>query len=668
MGCISSQGIYFIRVRETGLETTSISYGCEIERELQISEEKALSNVINAIFDIVTTVKGLTKQSFLLPEDIKKSKLLIYKQYYYAAVKDNINTTWLSKLWSKDNVVPPYMVSCASTDKFLFKCHSAQVELSPLEIFMKLDLSKQETEEFANTLLCKGACPFVYYKTFHPSVCPANGRYHLDDYVACPHCSYSIKFPPLNSFLLEYEEKLRSPLIEIKEYQKLIQSLMEYRKIDRGALIIDGLNKSPMERDKKFLLLYETLRYPHMMSAQINKLFANEELSLFYLDNYPYDRLKNPKPDLNLNHNENLYGITTALIHEKNISVLDKVLSLIWQKSGQAIYDKFVYNVFLQFYTNMVYNFAKFFDENISKTVFFDVLKKNVSNQYKEKIENDLRAERTDFSEQLFSEYLSDLNKLGKVTQECIRSLSSRLAHSQEHYDMFIQIIDNANIDINEIGGEKRDIRQMDDSMGALGEQLYNKRQRLIECYRYLIRNSLETGTIKHLEELAWDRTHDMPYSVKDVILSKIHDKQTADICTKELNYFELLFNNTEKVVHEKYGKYAKGIIPVAKPKLQPKDDVSFAFSDLFSITIEPVFPTTSKIEITVPVVDLETKRKQQDQQRKEEARKRQERIEAQKRSYRNQGLCQHCGGAFKKKLIFFTSDICSRCGKKKDY
>ena len=74
------------------------------------------------------------------------------------------------------------------------------------------------------------------------------------------------------------------------------------------------------------------------------------------------------------------------------------------------------------------------------------------------------------------------------------------------------------------------------------------------------------------------------------------------------------------------------------------------------------------KIEITVPVVDLDTKRKQQDQQRREEARKRQERIEAQKRSYRNQGLCQHCGGAFKKKFIFFTSDICSHCGKKKDY
>lgn len=54
--------------------------------------------------------------------------------------------------------------------------------------------------------------------------------------------------------------------------------------------------------------------------------------------------------------------------------------------------------------------------------------------------------------------------------------------------------------------------------------------------------------------------------------------------------------------------------------------------------------------------------------QRREEARKRQEKIDKQKASYRNQGLCQHCGGTFKKKFLFFTSNICSRCGKKKDY
>lgn len=65
---------------------------------------------------------------------------------------------------------------------------------------------------------------------------------------------------------------------------------------------------------------------------------------------------------------------------------------------------------------------------------------------------------------------------------------------------------------------------------------------------------------------------------------------------------------------------------------------------------------------------EIKKQRERDEAQRREEARKRQEKIEAQKRSYRNQGLCQHCGGTFKKKFLFFTSDICSRCGKKKDY
>ena len=32
------------------------------------------------------------------------------------------------------------------------------------------------------------------------------------------------------------------------------------------------------------------------------------------------------------------------------------------------------------------------------------------------------------------------------------------------------------------------------------------------------------------------------------------------------------------------------------------------------------------------------------------------------------QGLCQHCGGSFKKKCILFGDYICVKCGKKKDY
>lgn len=60
--------------------------------------------------------------------------------------------------------------------------------------------------------------------------------------------------------------------------------------------------------------------------------------------------------------------------------------------------------------------------------------------------------------------------------------------------------------------------------------------------------------------------------------------------------------------------------------------------------------------------------RKQEERKRLEEARKRQEKIDIQRASYRKQGLCQYCGGAFKKKFFFFSSNICSRCGRKKDY
>lgn len=72
--------------------------------------------------------------------------------------------------------------------------------------------------------------------------------------------------------------------------------------------------------------------------------------------------------------------------------------------------------------------------------------------------------------------------------------------------------------------------------------------------------------------------------------------------------------------------------------------------------------------EILQKQEEIRKQRERDEAQRREEARKRQEKIDKQKASYRNQGLCQHCGGAFKKKFLFFTSNICSRCGKKKDY
>jgi len=656
---LCSLGLYLIRIRETGLKPTAILKGREIERDLDEFEEISLSNVINELFDILNLLDENLHLIYITPEEVARNKPLIHSQYYYAATEDNIYTSWLIRLWSEENIVPPYMVSCKSNDQFIFNCRSAKIYASPSQMLWALrNIPKIKIKELSETLLLNERCPFTLQSGF---LCPANCRYQLDNYVES--CKYSpFNHPPFKQFMESYTKDL-SKEVTLERYRKLIVDLMEYKRADWAVIILEGLEKNPMNNDKKNLLLYETLRYPYMNSAQLNKLFSNKKLCSVYLENYQYEKFDTEKIDLHLSHNENLYDIIAALIYEKNISVLDKVFSLIWQKAGQAIYDIFIYSAFLQFYANLSYDFTKFFDDKTSKEVFFGILKKNLSNQYKEKIENDLMTERDEFSEQLFSKYLSDANKLGEITKETIQSLSGRLAHSQEYYDMFVRIIENANIDICMFDEKENNVNQTDDveDMGTLGEQLYNSQQRLIECYRHLICNSLKIGTIDYLESLVLDKIHNMPCIVKDFILVKLRDKQDPDIRKQEFNYFELLFNSAEKAVHEKYGKYVKGIIPDDKPKIQPKDESNQ--TKIYTPEQKP-----QKIEITVPVVDLDTKRKQQDQQRKEEARKRQERIEAQKRSYRNQGLCQHCGGAFKKKFIFFTSDICSRCGKKKDY
>ena len=656
---LCSLGLYLIRIRETGLKPTAILKGREIERDLDEFEEISLSNVINELFDILNLLDENLHLIYITPEEVARNKPLIHSQYYYAATEDNIYTSWLIRLWSEENIVPPYMVSCKSNDQFIFNCRSAKIYASPNQMLWALrNIPKIKIKELSETLLLNERCPFTLQSGF---LCPANCRYQLDNYVES--CKYSpFNHPPFKQFMESYTKDL-SKEVTLERYRKLIVDLMEYKRADWAVIILEGLEKNPMDNDKKNLLLYETLRYPYMNSAQLNKLFSNKKLCSVYLENYQYDKLNTEKIDLHLSHNENLYDIIAALIYEKNISVLDKVFSLIWQKVGQVIYDILIYNVFLQFYANFSYDFTKFFDEKTSKEVFFGILKKNLSNQYKEKIENDLMTERDEFSEQLFSKYLSDANKLGEITKETIQSLSGRLAHSQEYYDMFVRIIENANIDICMFDEKENDVNQTDDveDMGTLGEQLYNNQQRLIECYRHLICNSLKIGTIDYLESLVWDKIHNMPCIVKDFILVKLRDKQDPDIRKQEFNYFELLFNSAEKAVHEKYGKYVKGIIPDDKPKIQPKDESNQ--TKIYTPEQKP-----PKIAITVPVVDLETKRKQQEQQRREEARKRQEWIDTQKMWRRNQGLCQHCGGAFKKKFIFFTSDICSRCGKKKDY
>ena len=78
---LCSLGLYLIRVRETGLKTTQISKGCEIERDLDKSEEDSLSEVINKIFNLLNVFDDRLKLLPTTPKEVAKSKPLIHSQY-----------------------------------------------------------------------------------------------------------------------------------------------------------------------------------------------------------------------------------------------------------------------------------------------------------------------------------------------------------------------------------------------------------------------------------------------------------------------------------------------------------------------------------------------------------------------------------------------------------
>ena len=600
---LCSLGLFLIRIRETGLKATTISKGCEIERDLEEAEEISLSSVINKLFGILNLLDDSLHLLSITPEEVAKSKPLIHSQYYYSAAEDNINTSWLSRLWAKENIVPPYMVSCKSSDEFIFNCHSAKIHASPNQMLYALKrIPRTEIDNVSKDLMYRGRCPFTIGSGF---LCPANCKYHLDNYVE--NCKYSpFTHLPFKKFLLSYMERMSGD-IKLEQFQSLVSILLEYAKVDYPFIILEGLKKLPLEETEKMNFVYDTFRYPFMSYEHINKVFKNQELCYFYLEHYDYSRLDNSELDLNFTHGENIYGVIASLIHEKNLNMLDKVLSTLWQKIEQSKYDNLVYNAFLQFYTKLSYERDTFFDEKMTEESLYNALKCNLSVEMRERIDSALQTDRTVFSEKVFVEYLLKLDKEGKINQDAIKFLSSRLGHSTKFYDIFIRIIDSANIDINVIGGYKRDEQNERKSydLGSLGGYLYEKRQPLIDLYRYFIRSSSRIGTLINICNLAHDYDEKMSFDTRHLIHAKAYrDEYKSIFYTKELNYFEFFFECKEDEVHKKYGKYATDIIPIAKPveidkpKEENKNDsgVSFDFADLFSITIKPVFPTTSAV------------------------------------------------------------------------
>lgn len=68
--------------------------------------------------------------------------------------------------------------------------------------------------------------------------------------------------------------------------------------------------------------------------------------------------------------------------------------------------------------------------------------------------------------------------------------------------------------------------------------------------------------------------------------------------------------------------------------------------------------------EVRIAEKQEEERRRQEEEERRHQIEEEKSRIQAQMKEYRENGVCQHCGGKFKELFV----KTCSSCGMKKDY
>ena len=106
------------------------------------------------------------------------------------------------------------MVSCKSNDEFIFKCLFTQIKTSPNKlIYAFRHIPKTEIENVSKELMYRGRCPFTMGSG---SLCPANCKYHLYDYIE--KCEYILSEEENCSYMNVYaNETGKSKLSKVEE-------------------------------------------------------------------------------------------------------------------------------------------------------------------------------------------------------------------------------------------------------------------------------------------------------------------------------------------------------------------------------------------------------------------------------------------------------------------
>lgn len=427
-----SKNIYLIRVREPHLPIiltkNSDLVFCDTETRTYY---EAIAYSINEIFKLIykRTNDDVYKNIQITKDDIVNKKMLIMANYMIGFNKENIEMSWISKFWSKTNLIEAYKISKISTDRFDFNCYNQlQLNISPYiinEILKKI--TEEQQLEFKKSLTYlrfnERYCPFV-----DMPYCPCNLLYHIGSEKTCEifnkfkgHTQNAKPFEDAEkNFIKSFNEvsKDLTSSYKINLFKTSLCNILMYKIGNRDKVINRFCKSSLLSENQKIDLIISCVTWPEFDYETTKKLFENKLLLRLFFVNYNYSLIENNNEELNLKHEFVIYDILKSLVLTKNFDLLLESLYVIKENIQEDLFCNILDSLSLQIILKSGSRFDALFNRKQGFLIFSNIIKELANGNLSEKVNKMMIAllqtdniQKTQFEIQC-NYFENELNKL----------------------------------------------------------------------------------------------------------------------------------------------------------------------------------------------------------------------------------------------------------------
>lgn len=697
---LSDAGVYLVRVRECGLADLDNKYGDIIYRKTSSKDNGLhLQEVINEIVNIINNyvnandlpitkeIKDSLVYFHLSKEELIDNRPNIYAQYHTVFQDDNITTTCLINHWDyqKNGNLIPQNVSIKSGIFVVLTCpkgHSFHVQPSRYKI--KPTLKKENCSRcmlnFCPALLDRTVCHSSscdIYENAHsnaifvPSWEGNNHKFFAQNFkidIETSNCTNLLikNIQPLyDQMWFEIKERISkfANNITTEDIIKWLDSIDWSEQFSFVQMIEESDNQSLISKLKAVLSDRKNFAISIKINENTDPLYAIKIFKKFGSKRFNY-------PSLQYFDNPSIIQEFCGLLLSECRScnsvmsqINDVALTMGIQKEYQllsSLFSAHLYKLLLQLEQiatfprseecrQLLYPKAQIelsvLEDNTAEGIISKIRNCNsaTKNQIRSWIEMSLSPQR----EQIIC-LLYQKGFLKLIGSEASDSIGCKFLSKELNID-FISDIDTQ-LNIMSILG----IHRFKYSLKSFDNPKFSNR------FINLIKKSADTSDEFLISGYDSDQ-------LKAEILANI-DTLSYEFA-KQL-YIMLMYLSTtvDRPYPCWYDDDPEEVMSALKRKLTGKEQNLITKREVpsspLSLGITITFPDDVRAKHEAEIKELEESEKQ----RKQHDYRIDEETAKDKLRRRSQGLCQHCGNKFKKKFLLFGEQICTKCGRKKDY